>query len=201
MKIYGDYRSGNCYKIKHLLTLMHRDHTWVSINVLKSETRTPEFLAKNPNGRIPILELSDGRILAESNAILFFLAQGTQYIPKDEFQQAKMLQWMFFEQYSHEPHIAVARFILCYLSRPNQREAELPARYKSGYQALDVMESHLAQQDYFVGDQLSLADIALYAYTRVADEAKFDLSGYAAIQAWFDRIEQEPGHILMRDLY
>jgi glutathione S-transferase len=192
MKVYGDFLSGNCYKIKLLASLLEIAHEWVSVDIMAGETRTAQFTAKNPNGKIPLLELDDGRVLWESNAILNFLARGTVLLPDDNFLQAQVLQWQFFEQYSHEPYIAVARFIAKYLGLPEDRRVDYEAKQVGGHKALAVMESRLATHPYLVGSHLSVADISLYAYTHVAHEGGFELSGYPGIQAWLARIESQP---------
>ncbi|WP_462379270.1 glutathione S-transferase family protein [Pseudomonas sp. Marseille-QA0892] len=198
MKVYGDWRSGNCYKVGLLLSLLERPYEWVDMDVLGGETRTDQFRAKNPNAKIPVVELDDGRTLWESNAILFYLAQGTPLLPQDPWLQAQVLQWQFFEQYSHEPYIAVARFINIYLGMPAERKAEFDDKQAGGYQALDVMEAQLQKHSFLVGDRFSIADISLYGYTHVAGEGGFDLSRYPAIQAWIARIEALPGYRAMK---
>jgi glutathione S-transferase len=192
MKIYGDIRSGNCYKIKLLASLLDIDHEWVHIDILAGDAQSDEFLVKNPNGKVPLLELPDGRCLSESNAILNYLASDSELLPDDPFQRAKVLQWQFFEQYSHEPYIAVARFIAKYLGLPDDRKAEYESRQAGGHKALEVMEKQLAQTPFLLGDHLTLADISLYGYTHVADEGGFELEGYPAIRAWIDRITSLP---------
>lgn len=194
MKVYGDLLSGNCYKVKLLLEFLGIEHEWLYINVLKAESHTPEFLQMNPNGKIPVLVLDDGRILTESNAILGYLAEETKFIPTDRYAKAKMYEWMFFEQYSHEPFIAVARFINKYLGLPEARIEEYHALQPKGHKALAIMEQALEQHDYLVGNELTLADISLYAYTHVADEGGFDLSLYPNIQAWCQRIQNYPAY-------
>jgi glutathione S-transferase len=194
MKLYGDSRSGNCYKIQLLLSLLKRDYTWCEIDILKGDTQQDEFLNMNPNGKIPLLELDDGRFLSESNAILGYLAEGSALVPQEPYLKAKVYQWMFFEQYTHEPCIAVARFIQTYLSRPKEREQEYQALQAKGHKALAIMELELSQSEYLVGNTFSLADIALYAYTHVADEGGFDLKQYPKIQAWCQRIEGQSGY-------
>jgi glutathione S-transferase len=193
MKLYDYLPSGNGYKVRLLLSWLGEFYEFFPIDIHGKETHTPEFLAKNPAGQIPLLELDDGRVLAESNAIMFYLALGSDYLPTDAFAQGEVLRWMFFEQYKHEPSIAVARFIHNYAYK--ERNAELPALMKNGEAALDVMEGHLEDNDYFVGDTLSIADIALYAYTHVAEEGKFDLMPYKAIRAWLNRVRKHPNHI------
>lgn len=197
MKIYGDLQSGNCYKVKLVCALLGIEHNWIDINILEGETQKNDFLEKNPNGKIPVLELDDGRCLSESNAIINFLAADSQLLPTDTFHLAKVQQWQFFEQYSHEPYIAVARFISKYLGLPENRRAEYEAKQAGGYKALDVMETQLKQSAYLTGDRLSNADISLYAYTHVAHEGGFDLAHYPAMQSWIDRIASEPNYIGM----
>jgi glutathione S-transferase len=195
LRIYGDPGSGNCYKVKLLAQQLNLQHEWVPIDILKGESRTPEFLAKNPNARVPLLEIADGIYLPESNAILFYLAEGTPLLPAARLARARVLQWLFFEQYSHEPNIAVARFIVRYLGRPEAEEARLQARMEPGYAALDVMEQHLANRCFFVGNEYSIADIALYAYTHVAHEGGFDLERFTSLRAWLERVRGQSGHV------
>ncbi|MGK7872416.1 MAG: glutathione S-transferase family protein [Xenococcaceae cyanobacterium] len=197
MKIYGDIQSGNCYKIRLLASLLDIDHEWVHVDILAGETQTNDFLLLNPNGKIPLLSLDDGRFLSESNAILNYLAAGSDLLPKDDFVRAKVLQWQFFEQYSHEPYIAVARFINKYLGLPEDKKAEYESKQAGGHKALQVMEKQLAETPYLVGEWLTIADISLYGYTHVADEGGFDLSAYPAIQAWLDRIVYHPKYVGM----
>lgn len=196
--VYGMKASGNCFKVQLVLEQTGRPYRWVEVNSAAGETRSPEYLAKNPNGKVPMLELADGRVLAESNAILCFLAEGSSLWPSDSWQRAKALQWMCFEQYSHEPYIAVARFIMGWLPEDSGRRAELPRLRERGYQALDVMEKQLAGQDFFVDSGYSVADIALYAYTHEAHRGGFDLAAYPAIRAWLARVEATPGFVSHR---
>ena len=198
MKLYDYLPSGNSYKVRLLLSYLAVKYEHASLDIIKGETQTEAFKAKNPAGQIPLLELGDGRTIAESNAILYFLAEGTPYWPKNAFDQAKCLQWMFFEQYKHEPTIAVSRFIHHYAMEA--RKGELPALIKRGYLALDVMEAHLQTHSWFVGSGPTLADIALYAYTHVAGEGGFDLSAYPQITAWLSRTAEHPRHILITDV-
>jgi len=197
MRVYGDIQSGNCYKIKLLAALLDIEYEWVHIDILAGDTRTRDFLARNPNGKIPLLELDDGRYLSESNAILNYLATDTAFLPQDPFLRAQVLQWQFFEQYSHEPYIAVARFIAKYLGLPDDRKAEYQAKQAGGHKALAVMEARLSIHFYLVGSHLSVADISLYGYTHVAHEGGFDLSGYPGIQAWLQRISAERRYVGM----
>ncbi len=199
MRLYQDVVSGNCYKVRLTAHLVGQLLEIVDMDVIKAETRTPAFLAKNPNGRVPLLELDDGRFLAESNAIICYLAEGSALLPTERFVRAQVLQWLFFEQYSHEPFIAVARF--WWSLAPGGREAKkdrFEEWWQRGRDALGVMETHLEGRNFFVGEVCTLADIALYAYTHVADEGGFDLSAYPRVLAWLDRVAAEPGHIAMR---
>jgi glutathione S-transferase len=192
MRVFGDVGSGNCYKIQLLLNLLDIDYEWVSIDILKGETRTPEYLARNANGKIPLLEYAPGAYLAESNAILHYLAEGSPYLPTDRLAHAQVLQWMFFEQYSHEPCIAVARFYILYLKDREGRRAELEKLKERGYAALKVMESRLAQSPFLVGETPTIADLSLFAYTHVAHEGDFSLDDFPAIRAWIGAIEALP---------
>jgi glutathione S-transferase len=193
--------SGNCYKIRLLLAHLGRAYTRREYDILKGESRTPEFLANiNSNGRIPVLQ--DGEaMLPESNAILWYLAEGTEFLPADKLGRAHVLQWLFFEQYNHEPNIATLRYWLTYgggMDKLNDwQRATVPVKRAGGEAALAVMEEHLAHRAWFVGEQMSIADIALYAYTHVADGGGFNLSGYPAITGWLARISALPGHVLI----
>ncbi|OCX19580.1 glutathione S-transferase family protein [Pseudomonas graminis] len=198
-KVYGDYNSGNCYKIKLMLNLLGAEYEWVPVDILKGETETEAFLVKNPNGKIPVLELEDGTCLWESNAILNFLAEGTPYLLTEPRLRTQMLQWQFFEQYSHEPTLAVARFIQFYLGMPEERMEEYHSLHRRGNKALKVMEQQLLRTPFLVGDSFSIADIALYAYTHVADQGGFDLAQFPAIQGWLARVKQQPGYVGMLD--
>ena len=198
--VYGMKTSGNCYKVQLLLEQIGRPYRWIEIDSTTGQTRTPEYLARNPNGKVPLLELDDGRRLAESNAILCYLAEGTPLLPTDAWQRAEMLQWLFFEQYSHEPCVAVARFICLWLADDHPRTAELPRLRERGYQALDVMERHLTGREFFVGSGYGVADIALFAYTHAAADGGFDLSRYPAITAWLARVREQPRYVPMATL-
>ncbi|MFD2179230.1 glutathione S-transferase family protein [Veronia pacifica] len=197
MIVYGDLQSGNCLKVKHILSFLGIEHQWIHVNILENETKTPEFLSINPNGKIPAVVLDDGRVLCESNAILGYFAEGTDFLPTDRFQKAKVYEWLFFEQYSHEPYVAVARFIQKYLSMPESRVEEFNSLQAGGNRALALMESQLATSAFLVGEQPSIADIALYAYTHVADEGGFNLSDYPNIQQWIRRIAAIDGYVGM----
>jgi glutathione S-transferase len=196
-KVYGMSSSGNCYKVRLLLEQLQSAYQWVELDTRSGLTRSSEFLAKNPNGRVPLLEFEPGQFLAESDAILFYLAEGTAFWPQHKRARAEVLQWMFFEQYSHEPYIAVARFICTMLPAGHARRSELPRLYERGVQALAVMEQHLAQRAFFVADAYSIADIALYAYTHAAGEGGFELRRYPAIGAWLARVEGQAHFVRM----
>jgi len=195
LTIYGMADSGNCYKVKLAAEQLRIPYRWVEVNSAKGETRTPAFLARNANGKVPTLGLEDGTFLPESNAILNYLAEGTPLLPAERLPRARVLQWMFFEQYSHEPYIAVARYILRYLPPDTPRRADLPRLHERGYQALGVMEQHLAREPYFAAGRYTVADIALYAYTHCAADGGFDLGRLPAVQRWLDRVRGEPGHV------
>ena len=199
MKLYQDSRSGNCYKA--VLTASHLGLRLeiVEIDVMSGVTRHPEFLARNPNGRVPTLELDDGTCLPESNAIIWYLGEGSMLVPENPLARAQMLQWMFFEQYSHEPYIAVARFWLAFVPEEKRREKILllPEWHARGNAALDVMEGHLKTRDWFVANKFTLADIALYAYTHCAADGGFNLSKYPRVQGWLKRIENVKGYVPM----
>jgi len=195
LRVYGEVSSGNCYKLKLLLNQLSIKHEWIPVDILKQETRMPEYLAKNPNGKVPLLEVSNGVYLAESNAILHYLADNTPLLPHGKFQHAQVLQWLFFEQYSHEPYIATSRFIIKLLGRPADKEELLQSKVAPGYKALDVMEKHLSTHSFFVAERYTIADIALYAYTHVAHEGDFDLSNYPKIRNWCQRIKEQAGHV------
>lgn len=196
-RVYGDSISGNCYKIKLVLHELDLPYEWEEIDILSGDTRRPGFLARNPNGKVPVLDVEGQGSLAESNAILLYLADGTHLVPTDPYQRALLWQWLFFEQYSHEPYIATSRFIVRYLGRPADREEELQARRTPGYRALDVMERRLGNHDFLVADQYTVADIALFAYTHVADEGGFSLDAHPAIRDWVDRIRAREAFLPM----
>ena len=197
MKIHGDHRSGNCYKLKLVTALLDIRHEWVPVDILAGETDTSGFELLNANKKIPVLELDDGRTLSESNAILNYLARGSALEPPADFDRARVQQWQFFEQYSHEPYIAVARFIAVYLGMPESRAQEFRNKQAGGHKALSVMESQLNTSDFLVGDAVTTADISLYAYTHVAEEGGFDLRAYPAVCAWLDRIRTLPNYVAM----
>ena len=187
--------SGNGYKVRLLLNQLGIEYERVELDIVKGETRTPEFTAKFPNGRIPAVEFDDGRRLFESNAIMSYFAYGTPFLSGDRFERARTFQWLFFEQYSHEPYIAVMRFLKIHPDVADPRRSMTEMIMQRGYDALGVMEGHLKSREWFVGGRYSIADIALYAYTHVADEGGFDLSRYPAIRAWLARVKSQPRHI------
>jgi len=195
--VYGMSSSGNCYKVRLLLEQLRVPYRWIEIDTRSGFTRSAEYLAKNPNGRVPLLELEPGEFLAESDAILFYLAEDSPFWPRQRRHRAEVLQWMFFEQYSHEPYIAVARMICTMLPPGHARRSELPRLLERGVQALDVMEQHLRGRSFFVADSYSIADIALYAYTHAADEGGFQLAHYPAIRAWIGRVEAQARFVRM----
>ena len=198
IKFYGDSISGNCYKLQLACAELQIDYDWQETDILKGESRTPEFLAMNPNGKVPVAALPDGRYLSESNAILCYLADGEDLAGIDAYSRANVLRWLFFEQYSHEPYIATSRFIIQYLGRPADRRAELEAKREGGNRALQLMEQELGSSDFMANDRFSLADIALYAYTHVAHEGGFDLDRFPQIRAWLRRIEDRERYVPMR---
>jgi glutathione S-transferase len=197
LKVYGDIRSGNCYKVKLLLSLLGLPHEWKHVGILNGETAAAPFLAMNPNAKIPVLEIEPDVFLPESNAILNYLADGSAFLPQERLARARVLQWQFFEQYSHEPYIAVARFISKYLGLPDERRAEFLSKQEGGHKALRVMETQLARTPFLTGDVYTIADISLYAYTHVAHEGGFDLAAYPAISTWLRRVAAHPQHVTM----
>lgn len=196
-KLYGDTQSGNCYKIKLLMSHLGIDSEWEHINILGGGTHTDEFLAMNPNGKIPVLELPDGHYLWESNAILNYLAEGTEYLPANRFLRAKVLQWQFFEQYSLENYISTARYIVKTMGRPKKLESILQSKKTGGYKGLQVIETHLEQHDWLVGDRITIADICLYGYVHIAPEGGFGLTDFPFIMGWLQRVREHPGHVKM----
>jgi glutathione S-transferase len=193
MLLYNAQVSGNCYKVRLMLAHLGIRYEKVELSVMDRSNRKQVLGDKNPDLRVPVLVLDDGRALAESDAILFYLAEGTRYLPDDRYERAQVLQWCFYEQYSHEPHVAVARFWVSYLKSSDPQKLE--EKLKAGYKALDAMEAHLKSRTFFVGERYTIADIALYAYTHVAHEGNFDLSGYPMVRAWLARVASQPGHV------
>ncbi|TGM37765.1 glutathione S-transferase family protein [Leptospira biflexa] len=200
MKIYGDHQSGNCYKLQLVASFLGITYEWIQLDIKNGDTKSESFLKLNPNGKIPILVLDDGKVLSESNAILNYLAEGSEFLPKDPYLRAKVLQWQFFEQYSHEPYIAVARFIQHYLGIPDERRVEYESKQSGGHKALKVMEIQLEKTPYLIGDFMTIADISLFAYTHVANEGGFDLSQYPKINQWIERIKNQKKFIPMKSI-
>jgi glutathione S-transferase len=198
IQFYGDSISGNCYKLQMVCAELGLEYIWHEFDILAGDTQTPKFLALNPNGKVPLMILPDGRVLAESNAILSYLADGSSLAGSDRLARACILQWLFFEQYSHEPFIATSRFITKYLNSPPSRQADLEAKRPGGYKALTVMEGQLGAQQFIANNEFSIADIALYAYTHVAHEGGFDLRDYPSVREWLQRIENGPRFVAMR---
>lgn len=199
MRLFDYLDSGNGYKVRLLCAQLGLRYAWTELDIDKGETRTPAFLARNPNGRVPTLELDDGTHLAESNAILWYLAEGSALMPATALGRAQVLQWMFFEQYSHEPYVATPRYIVRHLPVDHPRQAELPERLARGCAALEVMERHLAATPFFVDGRYSIADIALYAYTHVAEDGGHTLAPYASVRAWLARVAAQPKHVRLLD--
>jgi glutathione S-transferase len=196
LKLYDNKESRNGYKVLLLLTQLGVPFEHVGLDLFKGETRTPEYLAKNPFGKIPALELDDGTVLAESGAILWYLAEGTPYLPEGKVARADVLRWMFFEQNMHETSVAEARFIVRHPEiDPSRVEHILPEKQRRGNVALKLMDQHLARNDFFAAGRYTIADIALYAYTSVADQGGFDLAAYPAVQVWLARVAAQPGFI------
>lgn len=197
LRVYGTSTSGNCHKVRMVLEAVGRPYAWTEIDSVHGETRTPGFLAINPNGKVPVLEIEPGTYLPESNAILCYVADGTPLLPTAALARARVLQWLFFEQYSHEPYLAVARFLRRFHPDPESQRALADSKLDAGYRALDVMEGQLAREPFFVGGRYTIADIALYAYTHVAGEGGFDLGRFPAVRAWLQRVQAQPGYSAM----
>lgn len=195
LRLYDFLPSGNGYKVRLLLSQLGIPFERIELNILNGETRTLDFLSKNPNGRIPLLELKAGQFLAESNAILFYLSEGSQFLPNDHFLRSKVLQWLFFEQYSHEPYIATSRFWISILGKSAEYRDALEQKRELGYAALTVMEKHLASHTFFVNERYTIADIALFAYTHVAHEGGFNLTKFPAINTWLEQVKNQPRYI------
>lgn len=198
-KLYDFLPSGNSYKVRLLLNLLSIPFERIDLNILQGETRTPKFLQKNPNGKIPLLEIAPDRFIAESNAILYYLSQGTDFFPQDSYAKAQVMQWLFFEQYSHEPNIATPRYWISILKQPEKYQEQLKQKHRLGNAALQVMEQHLANHDFFVAQTYTIADLGLYGYTHVAEEGGFNLQKFPSILSWLGRVEAHPEHILITD--
>ncbi len=199
MVLYDSLDSGNGYKVRLLLAQLGLSYRYDEVDIMKGESRTPQFLAKSPDGRIPLLETADGQYLAESDAILWYLAEGSAFISEGRLARAQVLQWMFFEQYSHEPYVATPRFIVRHLPADSPRRSELPQRLARGRDALKVMETHLKRRTFFVGERYSIADIALYAYTHVAGDGGLDLAPYPQVRAWLARVAGQPRYVRLHE--
>ncbi len=198
-KLYEMAESGNCYKVRLLLHQLELAWKRIPVNILEGETRTDEFLTLNPNGKVPLLVLPDGRLLAESNAMLCYLAANSPLLPSEPYLHALVLQWLFFEQYSHEPFIATNRFFHHIADTAEENRDQIERNQPRGYAALNVLENHLRESNFMVAGHYSIADIALYAYTHVADQGGYDLSRYPAVRAWLDRVSSQPRHIKLLD--
>ena len=197
MRLYNSQLSGNCWKVRQLLALRGIDYERVELDVVDRSNRREVLGGKNPALRVPTLELDDGSCLAESNAILWYLADGTEWLPEDPLERARVLQWMFFEQYEVEPNLAVARFWIAILGQRDRYAEELEGKWQGGNRALAVLDEHLSDREWLVGDAFSIADVSMYGYTHVAEEGGFDLARYPAVRAWLDRVASVPGHIPM----
>ncbi len=191
LTVFGNSQSGNCLKVSYTADLLGIPFDWVEVDSMRGETRRPAFLARNPAGQVPAVELPDGRMLAQSNAIVLYLAEGSRLVPRDPYHRAKMMEWLFWEQYSHEPTIAVCRSDILFRGRTVENRD--PQKVAGGEAALALMEQALASRDYLLGDALTAADICLIAYTRVAGEGGFDLAPHPALRAWIARMEAELG--------
>lgn len=198
--LHGYTGSGNCYKPALAMRQLGVDYQWREVDILKGDSRTPAFLAKNANGRIPLLEVEPGRYLAESNAMLVYLAEGSALLPADRWARAKVFEWLFFEQYSHEPFIATIRFWVAIQKSADAQAAKIAEMRPKGYAALGVMEAQLARTPFLAGDRYTIADIALYAYSHVADEGGFDLAAFPAVSSWLARVAALPGHVTMAEV-
>jgi glutathione S-transferase len=198
--LYEFASSGNCYKLRLAMAQLDIPFQRIEKDITRGETRTAEFLAINPNGRIPVLVTPDNRVLPESSAALWYLARDSKLMPEDPFQQAQVLQWMFFEQYNHEPNIATSRYWIHVLGEQEKYAEALAEKQQKGHDALAVMETHLSDRDFFVGRDYSIADIALYAYTHVAGQGGFSLDAYPAIRGWLERVERQPGYVAIESL-
>jgi glutathione S-transferase len=194
-RVLGMAASGNCHKVRVTLDVLGLPYQWTEVDIMRGASRTPDFLAMNPNGKVPVLEVEPGTYIPESNAILCYLADGTLLLPTERLAKARVMQWLFFEQYSHEPYLAVARFLRKLHPDPESQRAVADSKMAGGYRALEVMEEHLSRAPFFVADRFTIADIALYAYTHTANESMFDLTGFPSIRAWLKRVANLPGHV------
>jgi glutathione S-transferase len=199
MRLYNSQLSGNCWKVRQMLALRGIEYERIEVDVIDRSNRRELLGGKNPALRVPTLELDSGEHLGESNAILWYLGDGTEWVPGDALERARVLQWMFFEQYEVEPNLAVARFWIAILGQRDEKQAELEGKWAAGNRALGILEEHLADRDWLVGDAVSIADISLYGYTHTADEGGFELAQYPALQAWIGRVAAQPGYVTMDD--
>jgi glutathione S-transferase len=197
-RVLGMAASGNCHKVRVTLDVLGVPYQWTEVDIMRGASRTPEFLAMNPNGKVPVLEVEPGTYIAESNAILCYLADGSRLLPSERLAKARVMQWLFFEQYSHEPYIAVARFLRKLHPDPESQRAVADSKMDGGYRALAVMEEHLSRAPFFVGERFTIADIALYAYTHAAGDGGFNLTRFPAVGAWLDRVANQPGVTAMQ---
>ncbi|MEC4882474.1 MAG: glutathione S-transferase family protein [Scytonema sp. PMC 1070.18] len=195
LRLYEFNLSGNCYKVRLLMMQLEIAFERVELDFIKKENRNIEFLNKNPQGRVPVLELESGEFLLESNAIMFYLSKGTQLFPDDHLEQSKVMQWLFFEQYSLMPYIGPCRYWMTILNKANEFHDVIAEKQKSGYAALSVMEQHLHSRDFFVGNRYTIADICLFAYTHIAHEGGYNIFDFSAIQAWIERVKSQPHYI------
>lgn len=198
MRLYGMTGSGNCWKPATLMEQLGIGFEWIETDIVNGASRTPEFLARNPNGRVPLLEITPGQYLAESNAMLCYLAEGSPLLPAERYARAKVLEWLFFEQYSHEPYIATVRFWVKFLGKRDAWQEKIAAAMEKGHAALGVMETQLQHRPFLTGDAYTIADIALYAYTHVADEGGYELGRYPRVCDWLARVARQPGFKPMR---
>lgn len=199
VQFYGDSISGNCYKLQLACSELSINYIWHEMDILAGDTKTERFLCLNPNGKVPVMISPDGRALAESNAILSYLAEGSELTGTDRFARAKVMQWLFFEQYSHEPYIAVSIFIVKYLRNPADRQLDLASKREGGYRALGVMDGQLAETEFLTGDDYTIADIALYAYTHRSQDGGFSLDDFSNVQRWVETVRKQPGHVSMEN--
>ena len=197
MRLYNSQLSGNCWKVRQILALRGIEYERVELDVIDRSNRREVLGGKNPALRVPTLELDDGEHLGESNAILWYLGDGTEWVPADPLERARVLQWMFFEQYEIEPNLAVARFWIAILGQRDEKAAELEPKWAGGNRALGILEEHLADRDWLVGSEFSIADISVYGYVHTANEGGFDLAQYPAVRAWIDRVAARPGYVSM----
>ncbi|NEQ80110.1 MAG: glutathione S-transferase family protein [Moorea sp. SIO2I5] len=199
LRLYNFQRSGNCYKIRLLLNQLELPYDKIDVDIVKGESRTSEFIQKNINGKVPLLEIEPNKLLAESNAILFYLSENTQFLPNDPWERINVLRWMFFEQNSLEPSIGTVRYWITELDNPDKYQEVIQQKREQGYASLEVIENHLTEHQFFVGERYTIADICLFGYTHVAEEGGFDLSKFTAVNAWMERFKAQPKYISMEE--